>query len=150
MRHIPCCIFLLLLFSGCKTTYQTVSPNYISGDASQLKVRSIGVGKNEIEAIEYAQQAAISTLLFRGYPGSQQKDPLVGVSEEEIKSIHKDYFERLWKKERYKSFITSVIPVSDVTKHEKNLKQITVEVTINIRALRNDLEYYQVIRKFGF
>lgn len=150
MRHLPYCIFLLLLFSGCKTTYQTVSPNYISGDASQLKVRSIGIGKNENEAIDYAQQAAISNLLFRGYPGSQQNDPLAGISEEDIKSSHKDYFERLWKQERYKSFITSVIPVSDLTKHKKNLKQITVEVTINIRALRNDLEYHHVIRKFGF
>jgi len=43
----------------------------------------------------------------------------------------------------------SSIPVSGLTK-VKGGKSITVDVKINLNALRSDLETFGVIRKFGY
>ena len=115
-----------------------------------MKVRCVGFGHDEQEAIDQAQQAVLSALLFRGYPGSQQETPLAGIAEAEVQGSNKAYFDEFWKDGRYKTFITSTIPVSDFTRYQKGVKQLTVEVTINLRALRSDLEHHGVIRKFGF
>lgn len=151
MKKILCyCLWLVLALVGCRTTYQAINPTYLLGDASQMKVRCVGFGRNDQEATEQAQRAVLSALLFRGYPGSQQETPLAGIAEAEVQGSNKAYFDEFWGKERYKTFITSTIPVSDLIRYEKGTKQLTVEVTVNLRALRSDLEHHGVIRKFGF
>jgi hypothetical protein len=44
----------------------------------------------------------------------------------------------------------SSIPVSDLAKYRKGQKMISVDVKVNLTALRRDLETFGVIRKFGY
>jgi len=146
---------LLLIASffivGCKTTQFTKSVNYLSGDAQTLSLRSSGMGINELSAISNAEKNAVEAILFRGIPNSQQKEPLVSVSEKEAKQIYKKYFDEFFAGERYKTFIYSSVPVSSsqFVKGGAGKKTICIDVKVNLKALRQDLERSGVIRKFG-
>jgi hypothetical protein len=83
---------------------------------------------------------AIYHLLFRGFPESNQKTPLISTSEEEIKKQHPEYFRKFFDEKRYKTFVTSSSKNGDKTKR----------IVINLRALRADLEQNSIIRKFGY
>lgn len=135
---------------GCKTNYQTIGINYLSGDASTLTLRCEGIGKDKYESIANAEKNAIEALLFRGIPDSQQKDPLVLVTESDAKKNNKKYFDQLLGDKRYKTFIISSIQTIEPQNDKGRNKKNTVDVRINLRALRNDLEQEGVIRKFGF
>ena len=41
-------------------------------------------------------------------------------------------------------------PISEITKVDGVNKSITIEIKINVSALRKDLEQYNLIRKFGY
>lgn len=66
------------------------------------------------------------------------------------KEKNKDYFNKFYKDKRYKTFVMSSIPTSDLTKHKGGKKSIAIDVKINLVALRKDLEQNNIIRKFGF
>ncbi len=144
--------FIALTFlCGCsKTQYYTHQVNYINGDAHTLSLRSIGLGTNRYKAIEDAELSAIETLLFRGIPASQQKDPLAALNENEALQKHKEYFDELLGNGRYKTFIISSIPVGEMSRHKGATRQMPVDVKINLRALRSDLEQHNIIRSFGY
>jgi hypothetical protein len=99
-----------------------------------------------------AEISAFRQLFFRGFPASQQTTPLIGYNEEAILNQHSTYFEQLFgkgSKGRYWSFVTQ----SEVVKENANglffKDRVTVNITINLRALRTDLEQNGVIRRFG-
>ena len=50
----------------------------------------------------------------------------------------------------YCSFIISNVPISQFEKDATKKKRIIVDVKVNIKALRLDLEQNGIIRKFGF
>lgn len=144
--------FMVCYFVACKSPYQTVSVNYLNGNGNTIALRCSGFGNNRLKTIADAEKNAIEEILFRGIPGHSQKDPLVSVTEEEAKKNHQKYFKELLEEGRYKSFIISSIPTGEVQKVKggKGNKTITVDVTVNLRALRSDLEQQGIIRKFGF
>ena len=74
------------------------------------------------------------------------------VSTNEKESLQKNsiYFNELLSKGRYKTFITSSVPVSDIVHYKGSTKQITVDVKINLYGLRKDLEQNNIIRPFGY
>lgn len=123
--------------------------NYLSSDGTSLSVRSVGYDKKKDKAVEAAEQAAVMSLLFRGIPGSQQSLPLIGTDEAAIIKAHQAYFDVFLKEKRYKGFITSSIPVSKFGKDASGRKFISMDITINLKALRADLEQQDIIRKFG-
>ena len=86
------------------------------------------------------EYTAVFQLLFRGIADSSQKVPLIKVSEDAAMNSNPDYFDSLLKKGRYKTFITSSTRNSD-SSHR---------VVINLSALKSDLEYHAIIRKFGY
>ena len=86
------------------------------------------------------EYAAMFQLLFRGIEGSSQKVPLIGVSETSVMNSYPKYFESFFNKERYKTFIISS------GKSGKGVRSIV----INLRALKLDLEYNAIIKKFGY
>ena len=143
-------LFLFVLISGCKPTYYTHQINYLEGTAQTISLRCIGYGNNRFAAINDAEQAAIKTLLFRGIPESQQKGALVSTNESESLQKNSNYFNELLSRGRYKTFISSSIPVSDITHYKGTIKQITVDVKINLYGLRKDLEQNSIIRHFGY
>ena len=122
----------------------------MSEQRGEITIRSTGIGKNKIKAISSAEQNAIELLLFRGIPNSQQTTPLVSINEQQAKTQYKAYFEELLTRGRHKTFILSSVPVTDLVKQGQGMRNISVDVRINLTALRADLEQHNVTRKFGF
>ena len=142
-------VFAVMAFNACRTIYPSAEVNYISGTEQTVTVRSVGIGINEEKALINAEQKVFDVLFFRGLPQSNQKLPMVGSDESAEKTKHKDYFNKFYDGKRHKTFVMSSIPVSGLTK-VKGGKSITVDVKINLNALRSDLETFGVIRKFGY
>lgn len=144
-------VLVMVLTTNCgRKTFATSEVNYVSGNEGTIVMRSIGVGANQQEAITIAEKRAINVILFRGLPESTQKTALIGTNESQEISKQKDYFDRFYNQLRYKTFIMSSIPVSDLQRQNGGGKSLAVDVKVNLVALRKDLEQSNVIRKFGF
>ncbi|TXD48145.1 MULTISPECIES: hypothetical protein [unclassified Polaribacter] len=145
-------------FPTSEVTYQDYT-----GDI--LIVRVLGYGNNEITAIEDAQWRAMETLFFRGIPNSSISKPLIGYNENELKQQHNTYFKDFFGYKRFLTFISETTFVGGqnqkviATKLDKKKggKQdmvdalvVAVDIFINVKPLRKDLEQKKVIRKFGF
>jgi hypothetical protein len=142
---------LYLAFNSCSTVYSSSAEvNYLSGDEGTVTVRAVGIGTNRDDAILNAEQKAFDVLFFRGLPESTQKLPLIGSNETDEKAKHGKYFDEFYGGQRHRTFIMSSIPVSDLAKYRKGQKTISVDVKINLNALRRDLETSGVLRKFGY
>jgi hypothetical protein len=124
--------------------------NLLSEADGTITVRSIGTGNNKENAIIKSEINAITILLFRGVPSSQQNTPILSIDETEAKKTYKKYFDELFIQGRYKTFIMSSIPVGIFTKHGRAERDIPVDITINLKALKNDLENHGIVRKFGY
>mgnify|MGYP000892019643 CR=1 FL=1 len=142
-------ILIIISSSFVFNQISTAKVNYISGRDGTITMRSIGIGSNAQAAIEDAEKNAISVLLFRGLPESEQKFALIGTNEEDEKNKHKNYFNMFFKGNRYKSFVMSSIPATELFKIKGGKKSIAVDIKINLLALRIDLEQNNIIRKFG-
>jgi hypothetical protein len=143
--------FLSTVWCGCKTiVYPSTETNYLSGDEQTVTVRSVGLGNNEENAVINAEQKVFDVLFFRGLPESRQKLSMIGSNESEEKSKHKNYFDNFYDGRRHKTFVMSSIPVSKAIKVKGGQKQITVDVKVNLSALRKDLETFGLIRNFGY
>ncbi len=150
MKRIIICTVLICVFFACSTSYYAQSVNFISNDVDTITLRCSGVGSNKHKARENAEINAIKALLFRGIPNSQQKEPLVSISEKDALEKHQLYFDKLLDEGRYKTFLLSNIPVTEAQRKQGNIWEVTIDVRINLYGLRTDLEYHNVIRKFGF
>lgn len=130
-----------------------------------LTLRVLGYGGTEIAAIEDAQIRAMETLFFRGIPNSNISKPLVGYNENELKQRHNNYFKEFFGYKRFLTFISETAfiggqeqeVIATKINKKKGAKQgmvkalvVAVDVLINVKPLRNDLEQKKVIRKFGF
>jgi hypothetical protein len=144
-------VFILLFFSsGCKQGYYTHQVNCLESTSQTISLRCTGIGKDRYSAINDAEKAAFNTLLFKGVPSSQQKDALISYNESECIKENNKYFNNLFSKGHYKTFITTSVPVSELTHCRGTMKMITVDVQINIYSLRKDLEQNNIIRAFGY
>ncbi|MEE9409054.1 MAG: hypothetical protein V3V28_13380 [Polaribacter sp.] len=145
-------------FPTSEVTYQDYS-----GDILTLRV--LGYGANENSAIEDAQRRAMETLFFRGIPNSSISKPLIGYNENELKQSNNSYFQEFFGYKRFLTFIseTSFIGgqkqkvIATKLNKKKGPKEdmvdalvVAVDVLINVKPLRKDLEQKNVIRKFGF
>jgi len=138
-------------FSNAQKKTVSAEVNFLSESTGIITVRSIGYGKNKVEAIDNAEINAMDVLLFRGIPESTQKDPLISTNSDDVKSKNKDYFDNFYTGKQFKTFINSAIPTTeDLIKNKGGKKSIAVDIKINIKALKLDLEQKKIIRKFGF
>lgn len=151
MKYLLPCLLLACCLGACtKRVYTEHSAGFVSQQSGAITVRSTGYGKTAAKAMNSAEQQAVELLLFRGLPGSQQAAPLVGIDEAAAKARHKQYFEELLVNGRYKTFVLSSIPVSGFARYGRSRRNMTLDVRINLTALRSDLEAHGIIRKFGF
>lgn len=153
MKYIYLFIIGLWLLPSCKTStvYPTANVTFQSNSNGVIQARCIGLGKEQQEAINDAEKNMLRTLLFRGLPGSGQETPLLSVNEAECEQNYPDYWDSLWGDSmRYKTFVQSSVPISDLQKQQRGLYRIAVDVKINIKALRMDLEKQGLIRRFGY
>ena len=146
---VSMCLFIIGACSH-KIIPSSAKVNYLSSSDGTLTMNSIGVGKNKETAILDAEKNAFDVLFFRGLPNSEQKVALIGYNEIEIKNNNKPYFEKFYNEGRYKTFLMVSNPISEITKVDGVNKSITIEIKINVSALRKDLEQYNLIRKFGY
>lgn len=143
---------LLLLISACsKQLTPTAETTYLTYKDGVLNVRSTGyclLKDYKDQCIDAAQQNAFQTLFYRGIPGSQQNTPLIGIDEKE-KNANEKFMKDFFTSGRYKTFIVSSTPVSELNKLRKQ-KKITIDIGINLASLRKELEHNNAIPKFGY
>lgn len=144
-------LFLAALAAVCLAGCRSPKPIYnvvgIHDDANSITIRCSGYGKTEADAIADAGRYAVEQLLFRGVPNTNQRNPLIGTDESSAKRQYETYLNDLFNNERYLSFLTLTTPVE--SGKERGTYWTIVDITINLRALRMDLEQAGVIRKFG-
>ncbi|GHV55995.1 hypothetical protein FACS1894182_01630 [Bacteroidia bacterium] len=145
-------LVLLVAVSCTKKMYPDLSAEvtYLSGDEQTVTVRAVGVGNSDNQAFINAEQKVFDVLFFRGLPESVQKLPLVSNDESGEMKKHKNYFDEFYNGGRYKTFVMSSIPTSNTVKLQGGQKMVTVDLRVNLWALRRDLETFNVIRKFGY
>jgi hypothetical protein len=151
MRKLLIFLIAIMLLASCKTTYyQTANVVFISGNTETISMRSVGIGDNEQKAQTDAELNAIDVLFFRGLPDSKQNTPLISIDETNTKTKYSDYFHEFYTNGRYKTFIISSYPVSNLERNSDKTKSMAFDITVNLKALRLDLENHRVIRKFGY
>lgn len=161
-------LFIMTILSSCGSQkvafFPTSEVTYQSYNGDVLTLRVLGYGGNENSAIEDAQMRAMETLFFRGIPNSSLSNPLIGFNENELKKSHTNYFKDFFGYKRFLTFISETMLIGGqkqkviATKiDKKSAKQdmvdalvVAVDVLVNVKSLRKDLEDQNVIRKFGF
>ena len=139
---------LLSFILGCLNLNAQYQVNCIDMNGETMTFRVVGYGKNAKIASRNAELNVIKALMFEGIPNTQQHIPMVSENEPEAfdkygKSLNK-FFDG-----EYQNEITRSVIVRKYGKDTNKQKSITLDVTVNIRALRNKLERIGVIRKFG-
>jgi len=144
-------LFLLAISSCSKKILPTAEVTYLYTKDGVLNVRSTGYcTKTDFkdQCIDATQQQAFSMLFYRGIPGSQQNTPLISIDEKD-KSTNDKFLKDFFTSGRYKTFIISSAPVSELIK-QRQQKKIIVDLGINLAAIRRELEHNKVIPKFGY
>lgn len=144
------CVLSFLAGGCCKNAWPSAEVNFISGRDGTITMRATGTGLNRNEAIEDAERKAFRVLLFRGLPGSDQPIALIGSDESAEMTKHKAYFDQFYSEKRYRTFLMSSIPVTSWARYGCGRRSISVDLKINLNALRRDLEQFDLIRKFGY
>lgn len=111
-----------------------------------LRVSQYNVKKKEM--VKLAIQEALQRVMFRGVADTPFSRALCGTNEAEMMKKHKDYFNKLLNS-RYDTFVTAATPVTVNVKDATGKKAFVTDVTVNVVALRQDLEQQKIIRKFG-
>lgn len=148
LRLLPL-LGIIILASCHPKTLPTGEVNYErSTDTGTITLSSTGYYKGSAnKALEEAENQAFETILFRGVPGSQVPNAMLGTNKTETKSKHKDYFSDFYGNRRCRTFIMSSTKTS--TGKSQGFTSVTVELKINFQALRKDLEAKGLKRGFG-
>lgn len=134
----------LLNFSS-QAQYQV---NHLHTDGDTMTFCAVGYGKNAKKASADAEIKVIKELLFYGVPDTQQAVPLISETEKSSYSNNRIFWDSFWSGE-YQRFISRSVIARKFQKDENKQKTITLEITVNIRSLRLELERNGIIRKFG-
>ena len=144
-------IFILSFLSvilGCLNLNAQYQVKYIDTNGETMTFRVVGYGKNAKGATRNAELNVIKALMFEGIPNSQQHIPMVPETESVAMNKYGDELTPFFEGQ-YQGEITRSVVVRQFGKDINKQKSITLDVTVNIRALRNKLERIGVIRKFG-
>lgn len=141
-------LIFITVFSNYLSSFAQYQVNCISTDGETMTFRVVGYGKNSKMASDDAEISVIKALMFEGIPNSQQHIPMVPETESTIRKKYDKELNSLFKGE-YKGVIPRSVIVRKFGKDANKQKTITLDVTVNIRALRNKLERTGIIRKFG-
>lgn len=95
-----------------------------------------------------AELSAIKAILFQGIDNAYNSKAMITETEINIVKKHEKYFNDFFEN-GYKRFIASSEIVQPFSKDVNKRKNIVVDITVKVRALREDLERNGIIRKFG-
>lgn len=144
-------IYLSILLVGCSTSskisYQRSGEvEYISSkNKGVITVNSKGFASDRSAAVYYAERNAMENILFKGIPGSNQRQPIVS-NEESAWQNHANVLNKLLNDD-YGRFI-----MNSETSNSSEGSPVEIQriITIDINALRKHLETEGVVRKFGY
>lgn len=139
---------ILSVILGCLHSHAQYQVNCIDTNGETMTFRVVGYGKNAKAASRNAELNVIKTLMFEGVPNTRQNIPMVPETESEAMSKYAKELSPFFDGQ-YQSEITRSVIVRKFGKDINKQKSITLDITVNIRALRNKLEGIGVIRKFG-
>ena len=106
-----------------------------------LSVSEFNVKKKE--AVAQAIKDAYFQILFRGIPGSKEYErPLLG-TDENVMNANRKYYDNMIKAGRIYSFVN----YSALSYYKR--KEAVVKVSLNVRALEEDLERHNLYRRLG-
>ena len=147
------CIILTMVLSSCATVEKVDLPKrgditFVSESDGTTTVKSVAAAESYEVAVKEAEVYAIEQIFFRGLANSQQRMPMIGTGESSEKSKNKAFFDDLFGKDRYKSFVPESKTIGSV-KYGQGV-QVEILVTVDHRSLRRDLESYGIIRKLGY
>lgn len=145
MKRLITILLLSHVFGICLAQYQV---NYLSSTATSVTLRSTGYEKKAKKAIPAAELSAIKVLLFQGVDNAVYSHALVPMTEKDALKKHPKYFNNLFDG-GYRNFIQSSVVAQGMHKDLAKRKNMVLDVTVNIKALREDLERNGIIRKFG-
>ena len=137
--------FLVGMSSECLAQYQV---NYQSSTNNTITLRSVGYAKKKNLALIDAELSAIKAILFQGIDNAYNSKAMITETEIKIVKKHEKYFNDFFEN-GYKRFIASSEIVQPFSKDVNKRKNIVVDITVKVRALREDLERNGIIRKFG-
>ena len=148
-KLILICSALVVLMGCSPKVLPTAETTFISaGEAGTIVLNSTGYYKGNLDQTTFvAEKQAFETLLFRGIPGSEVPNPLIGINEAEIKEKNKKYFEEFYDGKRYRTFVMSSENIE--TKMSKGFRYVKLRLKINVSSLTKDLESKGVKRGFG-
>lgn len=146
MKKITALIAMIMVSLNVCAQYQT---NYLSSTATTIAVRSVGYGRNAQKAISDAEQKAFLAVLYNGFEQASYSSAIIQDLRDDVEKAHSAYFGNFWD-ERCRRFIMSTTITQPFAKDSVGNKCIVLDVTINHKALREDLEKNGIIRKFGF
>ncbi len=114
-------------------------------DDRTLKLQVRSVGSTFQDAAFYADVSAFENIFYKGIPNSNQELPLLGSRNEMRGQV--GYFESFFNSGDYMKFVTE----QQVVSHSESNSSHFVEknITIDLFALRRDLEQAKIIKKFG-
>ncbi|MDE6643839.1 MAG: hypothetical protein K2K27_07045 [Muribaculaceae bacterium] len=147
MKHFIVLSVLFTIFCYF-TSFAQYQVNCISVNGETMTFRVVGYGKNAKIASKNAELNVIKALMFEGIPNSQQHIPMVPETESTSMEKYGKVLDKFFDNE-YQSEITRSVIARKFGKDANKQKSIVLDVTVNIRALRNKLEKIGVIRKFG-
>lgn len=153
MKILSSLFIVILMLSSCATVEKVDLPKrgditFVSESDGTTTVKSVAAAESYDAAVKEAEVYAIEQIFFRGLANSQQRMPMIGTGESSEKSKHKAFFDDLFGKNRYKSFVTETKTIGSV-KYGSGV-QVEMLVTVDHRSLRRDLESNGVIRKLGY
>lgn len=147
MKKIILLFFLLLGFTS-SGTFAQYQVNHLQSNGDTMTFRVVGYGKNAKKASADAEINVLKAIIFKGIPDTQQSVPMIRDTEDATYSKNQGFWNNFWNGD-YQNFITRSVIVRKFGKDDNKQKSITLEVTVNIRALRQDLQKNGIIRKFG-
>ena len=138
-------LFLLVVLSIFFVSGKAQNIITLSESADQITCQVTVTGDKEKNAIAAAESALRYALFFRGLPDSKYcKTPLTG-TDERFASQHPQYFKEMFENGRFSTFITNTY----FENYTKKNKVSVICFTVNLKALRLDLETQGVKRRFG-
>ena len=139
---------ILTVILGHINSFAQYQVNCVDTNGETMTFRVVGYGKKAKEASRNAELNVIKALMFEGVPNTQQHIPMVPETESVAMSKYGKVLSPFFDGQ-YQSEITRSVVVRKFGKDINKQKSIVLDVTVNIRALRDKLERLGVIRKFG-
>lgn len=150
MKKIYLLLALVMLMCYCsKKPIYTAKVNLVSSAEGTITLRSVALGKNELEAKSNAEKQLFKILFFKGIPNSVQENAMIP-DEGKAMGNHKDFFKDFFENEKYKQYLMYSDISTPFSKSKKEGGAITVDAKVNLFSLRKELEKNNIIRKFGF